>query len=119
MRKRKVIVFAACLLVAAFMSTAAFAATVTISGEQTRGTGPLRNAQLKSTPVTLPSDGVIIAASTSGASLWINDGYGNWVVSFYNLADAKGYRLPAGTYTVFPNLNHAQYSAIASITVEY
>jgi hypothetical protein len=119
MRKHKAVIFLACMVIVALACTAAMAATVTITGQQTRGTGPLKNAKLECTPVTLPSEGVISAASTTGDGFWINDGYGNWIVSFYNPGDAKGYRLPAGTYSIYPNLKQGQYNAVASITITY
>lgn len=116
--KKRGSIIALLLVTALLVCSAAMAATVTASGKQTRGYGG-SNAKLEAAPVTLPSTATITNVSFSGNGFWINDGYGNWIVSFYTVNEAKGYQLPAGTYAVYPNLKDGQSSAGVTVTFTY
>ncbi|MDO9508908.1 MAG: hypothetical protein Q7I97_06140 [Thermovirgaceae bacterium] len=117
MKKRAFILFV-CLLFAVIACSAASAATVSGWGKQTRGNAG-SSAKLEAQPVVLPSVGTITEVSCNGNGFWINDRYGNWIISFYNLNEAKGYQLPAGTYSFYPNLKNNQSQAGVTVTITY
>lgn len=94
------------------------AADTTIAGSQTAGS-PGSNAKLSCTPVKISKPMTISAVSGSNAGFWIQSGP-NIVARFNNENDASavGKTLPAGTYTVYPNLPHGGKSATVKITLK-
>ena len=118
MRNHRYTLFLACLILVVLICTTASAATVNAWGKQSRGNAAA-SAKLEGQPVVLPSVGTITEVSCSGQSFWINDKWGNWIVSFYNPNEAKGYQLPAGTYSVYPSLKKNQSQAGVKITITY
>ncbi|MCX7827989.1 MAG: hypothetical protein N2315_02150 [Thermanaerothrix sp.] len=106
MRKYRIFALAALLVLA--LAASAMAGSATGSGTQIRG-NPGRNAELKSTPFTVP-DGVTATISDgycNGDGFWIERN-GNLVASFSSVNEAKGFRLSPGTYMVYPNLKEGQ-----------
>ncbi len=86
---------------------------VTLSGAQQRGV-PGRNAKLDSRPVTLPRPAVIQSVDGGRAGFWIE---GSQRKSFDTAAAARGFRLPAGTYQVYPNLPKDAPSASVTLVL--
>jgi len=110
------------LLLFLSLTSLSFAETVKISGGQTAGTGPFRDASIRSDPVELPSDGKVTKVEGSHAGFWINKvsrwGRETKLAGFSSSDEAIGYSLEAGTYTVYPNVPEQASGADVTLYVE-
>ena len=91
----------------------------TITGTQTRGSIG-RNASLHCTPVTITTPKKIISITGYNKGFWISNSRGKRIMSFYkpNDSSAKGKTLPAGTYTIYPNLKDGANKASVTIKLK-
>ncbi len=118
MRNSRWTALLSCLLLLTILCFAATATNLSVWGKQTRGSASA-SARLIGEPFVLPETASISSVSCSGNGFWINDQWGNWIVSFYDLNDAIGYKLPSGKYSVFPNLKDNQLEAAVEVTFNY
>lgn len=86
----------------------------TVYGEQTRGTSG-NNASLKCEGITLSSSATIAKIVGSNDGFWITNGSGALVQNFASMSEALGFKLPAGTYYVYPNLKSNQDRATIEV----
>ncbi len=87
----------------------------TVYGEQIRGKSG-NNATLSCEGITLGSTGTIAKIVGSNDGFWITNSSGLLVQNFSSMTEALGFKLPAGTYYIYPNLKSNQNKATVEVT---
>ncbi len=91
--------------------------TVTFTGKQVKGTGPLNNARTSSDVLVVNKGARIVKVDGTGDyCIWRRGEYRAYKCSNKN-KDLVGTSLPAGSYTILPAVGKHQASARTSITI--
>lgn len=112
---------ASSIVVVLFCVGLAYAQTLTIAGEQTRGIG--RNGELRSNPVRITGFGHITGVRFSGSnSFWMEcrsacQGANRFTTT--GNGDYRTWRIPPGNWGVFPDLLPGQNKAAVTVTIQY